>query len=375
MRATRSRRTMSAFCKAHGLDALDAGQETDRLLEARPLPGRQVDLRGIAGDHHLGALAETRQEHLHLHARGILCLVQDDEGICQRAPAHEGERRDLDDAGVEVALDLLGRKHVVERVVERPEIGIDLVAHIAGQEAQPLARLDGRARENDALDHAALKAGGGKGDGEIGLAGAGRADAEDEIRLLDGADVGALRHCARRDLLAARADMGRARRGCRIRCAGCDARLGMTDQPVDVAGPDLVAVAGTLVEALEHLAGLQAGGFRADQRDDIAVRVRLDAEPLLEQRQVRVVLAEQDGQQPVVIEGGNDSLGAFAARIRARPIHLGCLRTSRRDRPACTRQISASRSGAARAGTGSFRFALLDVPTHSTDCEDLYRGT
>ena len=38
--------------------------------------------------------------------------------------------------------DLFGRHHLVKRVIERPQIGVDLVAQIAGQEAQALARLD-----------------------------------------------------------------------------------------------------------------------------------------------------------------------------------------------------------------------------------------
>ena len=41
---------------------------------------------------------------------------------------------------------------VVERVVDRAQIGIDLLPHVAGQEAEPLAGLDGRPRQDDALD-------------------------------------------------------------------------------------------------------------------------------------------------------------------------------------------------------------------------------
>ena len=97
----------------------------------------------------------------------------------------------------EAALDLVGRHHVVERVVERAEIGIDLLAHVAGQEAEPLAGLDRRARQDQAVDGAALEHRGGVGDGEIGLAGAGRADAEDQLGAIEGADVGVLhRACA-----------------------------------------------------------------------------------------------------------------------------------------------------------------------------------
>ena len=70
----------------------------------------------------------------------------------KRAAAHEGDRRDLDLARGDPPLDLLGRQHVVERVVERAQIGIDLLLHVAGQEAEPLARLDRRARQDQPVD-------------------------------------------------------------------------------------------------------------------------------------------------------------------------------------------------------------------------------
>ena len=81
----------------------------------------------------------------------VLRLVEDDERVVQRAAAHVGERRDLDRALLASALrDLLGLEHVVERVVERPEVRVDLLEQVAGQEAEPLAGLDGRARQDDA---------------------------------------------------------------------------------------------------------------------------------------------------------------------------------------------------------------------------------
>ena len=99
--------------------------------------------------------------------------------------------------GGEAAVDLVGRHHVVERVVERPEIRVDLLAHVAGQEAEALAGLHRRARQDDAIDGAALEHGGGVGDGEVGLAGAGGADAEGELGSVEGTHVGVLRRaCA-----------------------------------------------------------------------------------------------------------------------------------------------------------------------------------
>ncbi len=110
--------------------------------------------------------------------RGVLRLVEDDEGVVQRAAAHEGQRRDLDDALLEVRRDLLGVEHVVERVEERPQVRVDLRHQVAGQEAEPLAGLDGRAREDDAVDLAARERLRRHRDGEERLARARRADAE-----------------------------------------------------------------------------------------------------------------------------------------------------------------------------------------------------
>ena len=142
----------------------------------------------------------------------------------------------------------------------------------------------------------ALEALGGVGDGEIGLAGAGRAEAEHEIDLFQRLDVGALHGRARRDDAPARADLRRARRPgtARPRC--------MAQQAVDIAGPDVLALADARVELLQHVARHLAGRGRARQGHDVAVGVRLDAEALLEQRQMSVVFAEQPVQVPVVLE-------------------------------------------------------------------------
>ena len=192
-------------------DLGDVVQQLHRLHEARPLPGRQVDLRGIAGDDHPRALAEARQEHLHLHGRAVLRLVEEHDRVRQGPPAHEGERGDLDHPRLQPALHALRRHHVVERIVERTQIGVDLLAHVARQEAEPLARLDGRPRQDQPVRLALLDQGGGMGDGEIGLARAGRPGGEHQLVALQGPDIGVLRMRAGRDRLLARADRGGAR--------------------------------------------------------------------------------------------------------------------------------------------------------------------
>ena len=124
------------------------------LTTTRPglLVARQVDLGDVAGDDHLRAEAEAREEHLHLLGARVLGLVEDHERVVERAAAHEGERRDLDHRALEVRGDALGVEHVVQRVEQRPQVRVDLRLQVAGQEAEPLAGLDGGAREDDAVD-------------------------------------------------------------------------------------------------------------------------------------------------------------------------------------------------------------------------------
>ena len=162
-------------------------------------PVGQVDLRDVAGDDRLRAEAEAREEHLHLLGRRVLRLVEDDERVVQRAAAHERERRDLDDAALDQLLHFLEADDVVERVVERAEIRIDLLGDVAGEEAEALAGFDGGAAEDDALDRLVGQRAGGGGDGEERLAGAGGADAEGDVVVLDRLQVHLLGDVARRD--------------------------------------------------------------------------------------------------------------------------------------------------------------------------------
>ena len=181
MRATSGWRTTSAQVKC--VVAMPSTRRRMRSASTRPLSCAlgQVDLADVAGDHGLGAEADARQEHLHLLGRRVLRLVEDDEGMVQRAAAHEGQRRDLERRLLEGLADAVEAHQVVQRVVQRPQVGIDLLRQVAGQEAEPLAGLDRRPREHDALHRAALERVDRAGDGEVGLAGAGRADAEGDV--------------------------------------------------------------------------------------------------------------------------------------------------------------------------------------------------
>ena len=92
------------------------------------------------------------EEHLHLLRCRVLCLVRYGERVVERATAHERERRHLDRGPVHVRREPVGVHRVVERVEEGAHVRIDLREHVTGQEAEPLARLDGRSCEDDPAD-------------------------------------------------------------------------------------------------------------------------------------------------------------------------------------------------------------------------------
>ena len=110
----------------------------------------QVYLREVAGDNDLGIPSHAGEEHADLRRGGVLCLVENDDGIAECTAAHEGERCYLDDALLHQVLQADGGDHILEGIIEGLEIGIYLVFHVAGQEAQLLAGLHSGTREDDA---------------------------------------------------------------------------------------------------------------------------------------------------------------------------------------------------------------------------------
>jgi hypothetical protein len=176
-------------------DRLDAHQP-------RRVGHPQVDLGEVAGDDGARVEPQPGQEHLHLAHGGVLRLVEDHERVRQRAPAHERERRDLDHAHLQEAAHLVVGHQVRERVVHGAQVGVDLLLHVAGQEAQALAGLHRRADEDDAVHLLRAQRRHRRGHGEVGLAGARGADAEHHLVLLQRLQVQRLRRRARAHGLA-----------------------------------------------------------------------------------------------------------------------------------------------------------------------------
>ena len=174
-------------------------------------------------------------------------------------------------------------------------------------------------------------------------------DAEHQIGALQRAHVGALHRRAGGDDAAARADLRHAvLRAARPSAHGGSARRHRRGRSARPSRRARRAPAARRAPSRRPLP-------RPGQRDDVAVRVRLDAETLLDQGQMGVVLAQHLGQQAIVFERNNQASARFA-RVR----RLGRLR---RGRPASTCQI-ADLPAIRTLGNGS-RIANLARPWHA----------
>ena len=135
----------------HERESVDAGQHPLQTGESAASI-RYVYLGRVAGDDDFRTEPDAREEHLHLLGCRVLCFVENDEAVVQGSPAHECERCHFHHSPFKVFLCVLGTHHVVQRVVERTQVRVDLRHEVARQKAQAFARLDGRTRENDAID-------------------------------------------------------------------------------------------------------------------------------------------------------------------------------------------------------------------------------
>ena len=126
-------------------------------------------------------------------------FIQDDESVVERSAAHEGQRGDLDDAALHQLVDFLVAQDVVERIVERAQIGIDLFGDVAGKEPEALARFHRRPAEHDALDGLLRERCRCRRHRQESLACTSRADGHGDVELLHGLQIKLLRHVAGRD--------------------------------------------------------------------------------------------------------------------------------------------------------------------------------
>src|SRR5712671_4185742 len=146
---------------------------------------KQIALVWVARYHHRRVPAQPRQQHLDLAISTVLRLVDDDEGVVQRPPTHISDRRDLDRSFDHQLFDASTAQPFVQRIVERAQVGRELVVDVAGEIAEALSCLDRWTRQHDAADLPSFESGHRGTDGEIGLAGSGRAHCDRQVVVLD----------------------------------------------------------------------------------------------------------------------------------------------------------------------------------------------
>ena len=144
-------------------------------------------------------MSETGEEHKHLLGRGVLGLVENDEGVVERPSAHVGQRSDFDRAAFHVLLDFLAGKHVMQRVVEWAKVRRDFFVEVAGQKTERFAGFHRRASQNNARNFLLLERLNGHRHRQISLAGAGGTDGERHVVMTNRLHVFFLADCFRRD--------------------------------------------------------------------------------------------------------------------------------------------------------------------------------
>ena len=174
----------------------------NRRIQSGRSSGRQILLRLVARHDHLGTKADTCQEHLHLCRGRILRLIENDERIIQGTTTHVRKRRHLNQALLRIVQVTFCPHNLIQRIVKRTQVRIDLALQIARQKTQFFPRLDRRTRQDDPAYLATLKCLYRHRHRQIRFSGTRRTDAKYNHLLADQIHVLFLSHRFRFDRLA-----------------------------------------------------------------------------------------------------------------------------------------------------------------------------
>src|SRR5688572_31587802 len=159
----------------------DSLQNALYLHQARLLPFGKIDLRLVARDDGLRVHPKSREKHFHLRVGRVLSFIQDDECVAERSAAHVRQRSDLDHTRLECLLHALRRHHLVERVVKRPQVRIDLRLQVSRKKTEALACFDSGTRENYSAHALAGESVNCCGNSQVSLSRSRRPDADDNV--------------------------------------------------------------------------------------------------------------------------------------------------------------------------------------------------
>ena len=135
----------TSFAHAHEGQPVDARQHAlEAGHAAAPGVGGQVDLGHVGGHDHRDPTMRVR--NIFICSGVAFCASSRMMKLWLSVrPRARRRRRDLDGAALEQPLGALGLDHVVERVVERAQVGVDLGGQVAQEEpgARPPRRPGG----------------------------------------------------------------------------------------------------------------------------------------------------------------------------------------------------------------------------------------
>ena len=171
-----------------------------------------------------------------------------------------------------------------------------------GKKPEALARFDRRTGQNYARYQAALEEMRGRGDRQIGLAGPGRTNPEDQVDGLYSLDIGALSRRAGFDDPASGRDLA-------LLATPGVVHLGMADHAVEISRSDHRRHWRRADRGISRTSrAISQAASEPDKNDHIAVRMGLNAEAVLDERQMSVVLTEQAGQVQIIFKSDDNTL-------------------------------------------------------------------
>ena len=201
----------------------------------------------------------------------------------------------------------------MQGIVQRPEIRVDLLRQVAGQEAQLLPGLHRRPGQHDADEFLLHQRRYGHGHGEISLAGASRADAEDDIVGANGLDVTLLIETLGGDAPLHGGDVNRVQKD--VLDGGALLVLQDLDGVLDVLGDHRVAGSQQLVEFQEDQPGQVDVGFPSGQGHLVAPHLQFHPQTATDDLEILAVLAVEVPGQGVVRKGELGAGGVGGSRF------------------------------------------------------------
>src|SRR5207245_4052344 len=185
---------------------------------------------------------------------------------------------------------------VVQRIVQRAQVWADLLREVAGKEAELLPGLHRGAAENDPLHPPLDQRGHRHRHGQIGLAGAGGPDPEDDVVLADRVDVRLLVETLGRDGTVPVRDIDGVEEDV------LEVRVRVREQHLarllHVLEPQRILALDQLGQASQQFLGERDLRRLTGDEEDVPALSDMDPEPLLDQLEV---LAPPAGERPCTI--------------------------------------------------------------------------